>query len=188
MSIRKLVIAATTAAALAAPAAAGAHAVVSPIQPQGKTLTAARTSYVLRVPNERADTNTYRVSMFVPPVVQEGISVKKKPGWTIRLATKDTGKKDADGAAVLAIEKITWTALRGAEIEPKFFDDFDFRFQNPAAPQKTCFWVHQFYGTNATRKTKRGNTVFTRKPTETVKWTGPEDAATPASCVSFVSS
>jgi uncharacterized protein YcnI len=188
MNIRTYVTAATAAAMLAVPAAAGAHATVSPIQPQGKTLTAARTSYVLRVPNERAATSTYRVSMFVPPVVQEAISVKKKPGWVIKLATKDTGKKDAEGAPVLAVEKVTWTALPGAEIDPRFFDDFDIRFQNPATPQKTCFWVHQFYGTTVKKKSKSGSTVFTRKPTETVKWTGAEGSATPASCLNFVSS
>ena len=78
-------IAATTLAALAAPAAAGAHATVTPMQPQGSALTAARTLYVLRVPNERPDTDTFRVTLRVPRAVQGAISLAKKPGWDVKL-------------------------------------------------------------------------------------------------------
>ena len=166
------------AAVLAAlPAGAGAHATVSPFQPQGKAVTGARTLYVLRVPNERADSATYRVSLFVPPGIQESIRLKKKAGWDIRIARRDTGRKDTEGAPVYAIEKVTWTARPGEQIDPLFFDDFFFRVQNPAAAQKMCFWVHQFYGRATARERWRR--------VETVKWTGAEGSETPASCVTF---
>jgi uncharacterized protein YcnI len=187
MSLRKTIAFATAAAALGVPATAGAHATVTPMQPQGNALTSARTLYVLRVPNETAKTDTFRVKLFVPAAVQESIALKKKPGWDMKLTTRNTGKKDADGAPVPAISRVTWTAKRGSEIAPHFFDDFELRFQNPATPQTACFPVHQTYGITTKRKTRSGRTVFTRKPTETVKWTGSETSDKPASCVSFVS-
>jgi uncharacterized protein YcnI len=177
--MKKMIMAAVTTAALVAPAVAGAHATVSATQPQGKSLTSARQAYVVRVPNERADLDTYRVALFVPPGIQSGISVKKVPGWRIKLATKDTGVKDAEGAPILNVEKITWSATQGAEISPKFYEEFPIRFQNPATAQKMCFWIHQFYG-------KPRATSWTK--VETVKWVGAEGSATPASCISFVAS
>jgi uncharacterized protein YcnI len=187
MSLRTTIAFATATAALAVPATAGAHATVTPMQPQGNALTSARTLYVLRVPNETAKTDTFRVRLYVPAAVQESIALKRKPGWAMSYTTRDTGKKDQDGAPVLAISRVTWTAKPGSEISPHFFDDFELRFQNPATPQTACFPIHQTYGTTTKRKSKRGRTVFTRKVTETVKWTGPETSATPASCLSFVS-
>jgi uncharacterized protein YcnI len=178
--MKKLIFAATAAALLAVPAAAGAHATVNAMQPQGKSLTSARQLYVVRVPSEREKTDTYQVSMFVPPAVQQSIRVMKKPGWRITLAKKDTGIKSPEGEAVFAIEKITWTAVRrSSAIEPLHFDDFPVRWQNPAAPQRTCFWIYQTYGN---RKGSRWDRV------ETVKWSGASTSETPASCVSFTES
>ena len=76
---------AATAALLAVPTGAGGHATVSPFQPQSTPLTAARTSYVLRVPNEKGEQNTYKVTLFVPTALQEVISVKQQGDWTVRL-------------------------------------------------------------------------------------------------------
>jgi len=178
-------IAATTLAALAAPAAAGAHATVTPMQPQGSALTAARTLYVLRVPNERPDTDTFRVTLRVPRAVQGAISLAKKPGWDVKLRRRNTGERDEAGNAVRAITRITWTARRGSEIEPSFFDDFLIRFQNPATPRTLCFPVDQTYG-EMRRVRRGGKTVLVRRTTETVRWTGPESSDTPASCVDVV--
>ena len=177
--MKKIVLAATAAASLAIPAAAGAHATVSAIQPQGKTLTSARQAYVVRVPTERSETSTYQVSLFVPPAIQESIRLAKKPGWTIKVAKKDTGKKDAEGGAVYAVQKVTWTAKKGQGIDPLYFDDFLVRWQNPATPQRMCFWIHQTYGT---WKGSRWDRV------ETVKWSGNSTSATPASCIGYVES
>jgi uncharacterized protein YcnI len=153
------------AGALAVPALASGHATVSATQPQGKTLTAARTSYVLRVPNERDDAGTHRVVMFVPAAVQEAISFRKVPGWRVKLYRD--GKK---------ITKVAWSARSARSvIDPGFYEEFSFRFQNPATAQKLCFGAKQFYERVA--PSKRGETVY---------WTGPADSETPASCVDIV--
>lgn len=176
--MKMIVLAAVAAATLCVPASAGAHTTVNAMQPQGKSLTSARQLFHLRVPNERTDVATYRVSLFVPPAVQQSIRVAKKPGWRVTLSKKDTGVKSPEGDAVVAVEKITWTVVRpSAAIDPLFYDDFPVRWQNPATPQRTCFWIWQTYGTF---KGSRWDRV------ETVKWTGGSTSETPASCVSFV--
>src|SRR4051794_32486919 len=150
-------------AALAIPAIAGAHAVVSPTQPQGPALTSARTSYVLRVPTERAHVGTWRVRMLVPAAVQERISFMKVPGWRVELKRKRTGALDETGDPVLATTAVTWTARsRSAEADPGFYAEFPFRFQNPDAPGRACFRVSQHY-----RKDRRH-----RLGGEVVRWFG----------------
>ena len=178
--MKKLILSAAAAATLAVPASAGAHATVNAMQPQGKSLTSARQLYVVRVPNERTDTDTYQVSMFVPPAVQQSIRVQRKPGWRISIAKKDTGIKGPEGDTVYAIQKITWTAVRrSAGIPPLYFEDFPVRWQNPAQAQRTCFWIYQTYGKWQRSRWDR---------VETVKWSGNSTSETPASCISFVES
>jgi uncharacterized protein YcnI len=174
-------------AALAAivPASAGAHATVSPAQPQTAPLTAARTSYVLRVPNEKAvGQSTYKVKMLVPAAVQGAISVKQIDDWRVRLARKATGQKNEEGEPLYAITSITWVAKRGSAIKPAFFGEFFFRFQNPVQPQSLCFPTYQYYRPKGygklSRKAKRK-----AKP-EIVSWIGPPSAEFPASCVTTV--
>ena len=113
-----LAVGLAAAAALIAPALAGAHATVSPFQPQSSPLTAARTLYVLRVPNEKPKQPTYKVILHVPAAVQEAISVRQVSDWKVRLTRKDTGKKDEEGNPLYAITAISWTAKRGAQIDP----------------------------------------------------------------------
>jgi hypothetical protein len=104
------------------------------------------------------------------------------PGWTIKLARVDTGGKAADGAPIMATTRITWIAQKGNTLMPGFFSEFYFRFQNPVSPTRLCFPTLQQYGgkLNAKGKPKGAG--------ELVSWTGPADAATPASCVSIVAS
>jgi uncharacterized protein YcnI len=180
MKIR-FIAGAAVAASLAFPAFAGAHATVSALQPQGKSLTSARQLYVLRAPNERADLQSWKIVLYVPKGIQRSIRLTRKPGWTVRATTVDSGQKDAEGAPIKDVVKVVWTARRGQATPPLFYDDFHFRIQNPATPQRMCFWVHQFYG-NAERGRTPWSTV------ETVKWTGPGNSDTPASCVNFVES
>jgi uncharacterized protein YcnI len=166
---------------LSMPTGAGAHAVVSPFQPQSAPLTAARTLYVLRVPNEEESLITYKVVLPVPPALQEGISVKPTPGWRTKIARKWTGKTEKFGNDVFkvyAISKITWTAKRGEGLLPGFFDEFYFRFQNPAQAQQLCFPIYQFYG--KARKSGRF------KLAKTVNWNGPPTSESPASCLNVV--
>jgi uncharacterized protein YcnI len=163
-------------AALAAlPAGAGAHATVSPFQPQTSPLTAARTLYVLRVPNEHATKGTYKVSLYVPAPLQEAITVRQVSDWSVRLRRKDTGKVN-EGEKVYAIEKITWTARKGATIEPGFFGDFFLRWQNPIAAGQLCFSINQYYRTTGKRRQKA----------EVVRWNGPPESEHPASCVTTI--
>ena len=158
----------TALAVLALPAVAGAHATVSPIQPQGAALTGARTSYLLRVPAERDDVGTWKVVLLVPKDVQSAISFTKTPGWKVSLKTSGT-----------AVTKVTWTAKdRDAEIDPHFLGEFGFRFQNPAQPTSLCFPVSQYYRKDASH----------RAGGELVRWWGGPTADTPASCVEIKSS
>jgi uncharacterized protein YcnI len=167
-------------AATVAPLAFG-HATVSPYSPQGAALTGARTAYVLRVPNERADRATTKVTMTVPVEVRTAISVLTMPGWNIKLTRVDTGQKTSEGAPVMATTQVTWTSKKGNEIMPGFYTELFFRFQNPLTPARLCFPTLQYYAgkLNAKGKAKGAG--------ELVSWTGPADSATPASCVSIVS-
>jgi hypothetical protein len=168
-------------ALLAIPAGAGGHATVSPSHPQTTPLTAARTSYVVRVPNEKGTQNTYKATLFVPAALQEAISVKQQGDWSVRLKRRDTGKKNDEGEPVYAIESISWIAKQGSEIRPGFFGEFFIRFQNPVQPGRFCFPINQYYrpkGFNRLSKRQKRNA----KP-ELVAWTGPPDAEFPASCI-----
>ena len=147
------------------------------MQPQGRALTAASVTYILRVPNEKAAQSTYSVIMTVPEAVQQSISVKQMSDWTITLQRRDTGQKNAAGEAIMATEKITWRAKKGKLIKPGFYGEFQFRLRNPATPQRVCFSIDQWYNAKA----KGGKS-------ELVSWSGASDSATPASCVDVVAS
>jgi uncharacterized protein YcnI len=153
------------------------HATVSLLQPQGKALTASRVALILRVPNEKTAQNTFDVIMNVPPAIQQTISVKRNADYTIVLTKVDTGQKNAEGAPILAVTKVRWVAKPDTQIKPGFYDEFYFRAQLPATPQKLCFPVDQWY-------TKKD---ASSKP-EAVHWTGDSTSATPASCLDVVSS
>jgi uncharacterized protein YcnI len=168
--------AAAVASLMLTPLASG-HATVSLLQPQGKALTAARVTYVLRVPNEKTAQNTFDVVMNVPEAVQTRISVKQMPDWVVRLVKVDTGQKSAQGDPIFRITKVRWIAKAGNQIEPGFYGEFQFRLQNPVDPQRLCFPTDQWY----TKAAADG------KP-ELVSWSGPSDSERPASCVDVVAS
>jgi uncharacterized protein YcnI len=179
-------LAVTAIALLAVPALAGGHATVSPVQPQTTPLTAARTSYVLRVPNEKSQQSTYKVTLFVPTALQELISVKQQADWSTRLRRRDTGKKNEDGDPLYAITSISWVAKKGSEIKPGFFGEFFIRFQNPVQPGKFCFPTNQYY--RAKGYNKLSKRAKRRAKPELVAWTGPSSAEFPASCITTVTS
>ena len=171
-------------ALLAVPALAGGHATVSPFQPQTSPLTAARTSYVVRVPNEKSEQSTYKITLFVPTALQEVISVKQQADWSVRLRRRDTGKKNEDGDPLYAITSISWVAKKGSEIKPGFFGEFFIRFQNPVQPGKFCFPINQYYRAKGFDKLSK-RAQRSAKP-ELVAWTGPSSAEFPASCITTV--
>ena len=180
---RKLIGAAGAAVvvtALSVPALSSAHTTISALQPQGPLLTAQRTTYVVRSPNETPKQNTFRITMIVPEAAQGGISVKHDSDWKIKLTKKKTSETDEDGNPVFAIRKVTWTAkTRGDEIKPFEYGEWPVRFQNPETAGQLCFGFRQFY-----RNAKTGK----RSKPEVVNWTGAQDADTPASCVQIVDS
>jgi uncharacterized protein YcnI len=169
-----ILVGAAVGAAVAAPFAGG-HATVSLMQPQGRALTGASVTYILRVPNEKAAQSTYSVTMNVPEAAQGSISVKQLGDWNITLQRRDTGQRNADGEPVMATTRITWRAKPGSLIKPGMYGEFQFRMRNPAAPGRVCFSIDQWYNAKA-----RGG------KSELVSWSGPSDSATPASCVDVV--
>ncbi|EHN12093.1 nuclear export factor GLE1 [Patulibacter medicamentivorans] len=169
----------TALAALALPAVAGAHATVSPLQPQGAALTAARGTYVLRAPNETDGQRTYKVSLLVPTAIRTSISIRQLPDWKVSLKTRKTGQKDAEGGDVVAISRITWTARTTRdEIAPHFYGEWPIRFQNPATPQALTFRIDQYY------TSRKGS----RKRPEVVRWAGGPGSDHPASVIDVVAS
>jgi uncharacterized protein YcnI len=99
------------------------------------------------------ESDTVKVRIEMP----EGFTisrVKPVPGWTYAM------EKGADGKTVKAI---TWS---GGKIAPGEFQEFEFQGKTAAQPGKYAFPVYQTYADG-----------------ETVAWTGPADAKTPASVV-----
>lgn len=83
--------------------------------------------------------------------------VQPVPGWTYAM------EKSADGTAVTAI---TWS---GGQIGPTELQEFVFQGKTPKNPGNYAFKIYQTYADG-----------------ETVAWTGPSDAKTPASLVAIV--
>src|SRR5688500_8001855 len=127
MKITSIALGLAGATLVALPAGAGAHATVSALQPQGKSLTSARQMYVVRAPNERADVSSHKIVLYVPKPIQGSIRLARKPGWSVKLSTEDTGAMDAEGNPVKNVLKVVWTARRGQATPPLFFEDFHFR-------------------------------------------------------------
>ena len=172
-----LAIAGALAAAAALPGAASAHTTISALQPQGTPLTSARTTYVVRSPNETPKQNTWRIVMLVPTPIQPLISVKHTSDWRIKIKKVATGQKDSEGNAINNITAVTWTAkTTGDEIAPSEFGEWLVRFQNPATSGQQCFGFLQYY-----RNAKTGS----RAKPEVVSWTGSSTSETPASCITI---
>ena len=171
--MRKLVsIAAAVAAAAISVPVAGAHATVNLLL--GQATTASTATWFLRVPNERPNKSTFRVTMAVPAAIQQSISVRQAPGWKVTFTRQDTGQKDGEGNAISNTTKVTWQALPGNLIYPGMYAAFEFRFKAPSTPGQLCFAIDQVY-----------NGAAKGMATETVSWSGAPDSKTPASCVTI---
>jgi len=158
--------AAAAVAAVAAPLAIG-HATVSLLQPQGSALTGKSGTWILRVPNERDNRSTFKVTLNVPTAIQSSVSVRQSSQWTASIV------KGASG-----VSQVTWKAKTADDqIHPGEYGVFEFRFTNPATAQSLCFSIDQVYNGSA-----KGVSA------ETVSWSGAPGTATPASCVAIVAS
>jgi uncharacterized protein YcnI len=171
--MKKLMVAAA-ALALAAVTApfAGAHATVNLLL--GQSTTASTATWFLRVPNERSNKSTFKVTMSVPDAIQQSISVRQAPGWKVTLTRQDTGQKDGEGNPIYNTTAVTWQALKDNLIYPGMYGSFEFRFKAPSTPQQLCFPTDQYY-----------NGAAKSMAQEVVHWTGPSTASTPASCVNI---
>ena len=132
------------AAALVAPAAAGAHVTVQPASaPAG-----AETVLTVRVPNERDDASTVKVDVRLPPGFVSA-SWESLPGWSVRAVKQKLAKpiQTDDGPIDEQISEIVWTASgKSTGIQPGEFRDFPLSVLIPGKPgQSLTFKALQTY-------------------------------------------
>jgi uncharacterized protein YcnI len=159
---------ATTALALAIPAAAQAHVTLQP-----KTgVAGAYTRLDVRVPNEQDSASTTKVEVQFPAGFASA-SYQPTPGWDIKVAKKklDTPIKTDDGEITEGVDTITWTAKSAADaIPPGAFEDFGLSLQVPGKAGDTL--------------TFKALQTYSNK--EVVRWIGAEGSDSPAPTVSVI--
>jgi uncharacterized protein YcnI len=163
--IKKTTVAAfTIAAALALPAAAGAHVTVQP----GHVPAASFTKVDVRVPNERDTKGTVKVVLKLPDGFYF-LSYQKVPGWSVRLyKEKLDAPVDLGGFSVSEqYTRVVWRARkpRRDRIAPGQFHDFPLSVRTPDGAPGTVVSFRAF-------QTYQGG--------EVVKWAGPPTADQPA--------
>jgi periplasmic copper chaperone A len=164
---RKTIAALTAAAALAAPAAAGAHVTVQPTE-----LAAGGFARVdVRVPNERDDAGTREVSVKMPPGITAA-SYEPRRGWDVEITKRKLDKPlELHGEQVTEeIDTVTFTGQDATAIQAGQFVDFGLSIAVPAGDAGTKL---QFPAT----QTYEGG--------EVVRWIGAEDADQPAPVVTL---
>jgi uncharacterized protein YcnI len=83
------------------------------------------TKLAFRVPNERDNAGTTKISVQLPPDHPIAhVSVRPVPGWTaeVKKKTLTTPVKTESGEVTEAVDTITWT---GGQIEPGQFQEFE---------------------------------------------------------------
>jgi periplasmic copper chaperone A len=143
---------------IAAPVAA-AHVTLNP----GEWEAGGFARFAIRVPNERDNADTTRVTLRFPEQV---ISANFQPveGWrrTVKMARLDEPIDDEGEQITERIDTVTWS---GGRVRPGEFQEFGVSFQVPEEQPGTdlAFPAVQTYSNG-----------------ETVRWIGPPDADTPA--------
>jgi uncharacterized protein YcnI len=161
MRFRAAPIAAVGAAALALAPAAAAHVTLNPREWEADGFA----RFAIRVPNERDDAATTRVTLKFP---DEILSASFQPidGWrrTVKMAKLDE-PIDVEGEQVSEkIDTVTWS---GGRIRPGEFEEFGVSFRTPNEPgAELAFPAVQTYSSG-----------------EVVRWIGPPDADEPAPSV-----
>jgi len=162
MSIRAAPIAAVLTALLVAAPVAAAHVTLNP----GEWEAGGFARFAIRVPNERDNADTTRVTLRFPEQV---ISASFQPveGWrrTVEMARLDEPIDDEGEQITERIDTVTWT---GGRIRPGEFQEFGVSFQVPEEQPGTelAFPAVQTYSNG-----------------EVVRWIGPPDADAPAPTV-----
>jgi len=160
---RKTILAVTAAAALALPATASAHVTMQPSEAPAGGFTVVN----VRVPNERDDAGTSKVTVQLPDGFA-GASYEKVPGWTVKVTLGKAPKPiDMEGEKVTEqVDQVTFTSTgKSSDIAPGQFQDFPLSVKMPdGKPGSTL--------TFKALQTYRGG--------EVVRWIGAPDADEPA--------
>jgi periplasmic copper chaperone A len=168
ITMRRITIAATAAAVLAAPAAAQAHVTLQPQEvPAGSF---ARLD--VRVPNERDDAGTVKVQVQFPDGIASA-SYESVPGWRVKVVKEQAPEPiDLHGEEVTEqIDTITFTGDgKQGIVRPGEFRDFGLSLRTPDGEP----------GESVTFKA-----VQTYESGEVVRWIGPEDSDDPAPTVTL---
>jgi uncharacterized protein YcnI len=165
MKIRAAPIAAALAALLVAAPVAAAHVTLNPREWEAGGFA----KFDVRVPNERDNADTTRVTLRFPEQV---ISASFQPveGWqrTVKMARLDEPIDDEGEQITERIDTVTWS---GGRIRPGEFQEFPVSFQVPEEQPGTelAFPSNQVYSNG-----------------EVVRWIGPPDADTPAPIVAVL--
>jgi uncharacterized protein YcnI len=155
--MRKLITAAVAAVGVvvfATPALA--HVTVQP----NEAIVGSFSRFVVRVPNERDDASTTKVTLELPPLAF--VSFEPKDGWK---RTQETVEFDEPlevfGEEVTeGVGEVTWS---GGEVAPGEFQEFGFSARMPDGEETLTF-----------------NAIQTYSSGEVVEWTGAPDSETPA--------
>jgi uncharacterized protein YcnI len=165
MKIRAAPIAAALAALLVAAPVAAAHVTLNPREWEAGGFA----KFDVRVPNERDNADTTRVTLRFPEQV---ISASFQPveGWrrTVKMAQLDEPIDDEGEQITERIDTVTWS---GGRIRPGEFMEFPVSFQVPEEQPGTelTFPSIQVYSNG-----------------EVVRWIGPPEADTPAPIVAVL--
>lgn len=158
--MRRAFVAALTGAIVAALApVAAAHVTVQPTE----AIAGSFSRFVVRVPNERPDQDTVKVTVKLPPLAF--LSFEPKDGWKRKTKTVELEEPIMafDQEITETIGKVTWS---GGRIGPGEFLEFGFSARMPDGEETLVF--------DAIQKYTGG---------EVVRWTGAADSETPAATV-----
>jgi len=158
--LKRVLIAALCAAGvlvLAAPALA--HVTVQP----NEAVVGAFSRFVVRVPNERDDAGTTKVTVQLPPLAF--VSFEPKEGWKRTTKTIEFDEPiEVFGEEITeGVGSVTWS---GGGIGPGEFDEFGFSARMPDAETALTFEAVQTYSSG-----------------EVVEWTGAPESEEPAALV-----
>jgi len=156
---RVLIAALGAAGVLVLTAPALAHVTVQP----NEAVVGAFSRFVVRVPNERDDASTTKVTVQLPPLAF--VSFEPKDGWkrTTKSVEFDEPIEVFGEEITEGVGSVTWS---GGEIAPGEFDEFGFSARMPDAETALTFEATQTYSSG-----------------EVVEWTGAPDSEEPAALV-----
>jgi len=156
--VRAIPIAAVVAAALLLAPAAAAHVTLNPREWEADGFA----RFAVRVPNERDDAATTRITLKFPEKVLSA-SFQPIEGWnrTVQMATLDEPIEVEGEQVTERIDTVTWS---GGRIRPGEFQEFGVSFRTPNEPgSELAFPTVQRYSSG-----------------EVVRWIGPPEADEPA--------